>query len=166
MARRGVASVKDMRCRKPTWFHRPGVVAVEARSIDGNPTFQSIIDHKSSNNISSFRPRFVGLPSVGSIISPTADGIADISAACCESVETIDGWSWRAACSTLDSALSFKKQILAIICSIAALVLRTGSRVPNCRSSCRPVWTLSRQSDGKPLLCTAARPRTKHALSR
>lgn len=146
-------------------LHIPGMVA-EVKFIDGKPTFQSIIDHISSNN--SCSQSADGRVSLAGANAGTGamEDLATLSG--CDVSVVVRAWSFSPeACAALDPSLDGSARIRAIICSTAALVLRTGSCDPSCRSNRNPVQSISKQSPESWLLwCTAASASTKHALSR
>lgn len=139
----------------------------EPTSIDGNPTFQSIADHRSSSKSSFSQAAGVKAGIVESKAPTSAFGDSK-GVPCCAATPIVANASLLFGTGIVLGASSGRRiWIRETICSTAALVLRTGSWDPICRSSRRAVQSLSKQpSESWVLSCTVASASTKHALSR
>lgn len=136
-------------------------------SIDENPTFQSITDHRSSNKNSFSQAAGVRAGIVELNAPKGVFGESKSSPCWVISPGAVNASFLLESGTPLDVSSGRKVWIRVIICSTAALVLLTGSCGPNRRNSRRPVQSISKQlADSSVLSCTVASASTKHALSR
>lgn len=145
--------------------YKSGKFAVPT-SIDGNPTFQSTTDHRSSKNALS-QAAGVKAGIVESKAPMGAFGDSKSTSCWATSPVAVNGLLLLGSGTPLDDSSGRNFWIRAIICSTAALVLLTGSCDPNRRRSRRPVHSISKQLvESSMLSCTVASASTRHALSR